>query len=646
MAKATESPAASSVRAALEVFTVERLKQLLNLLPGVSKATRKADLITVIEGQLLGEGLQQLWEQLDDTQRLAVAEALYSQDGSFNADRFQAKYGVLPTFGIRDESYRWTLREMPTRLRLFLYQGGRYDSYEGVPVVPADLRVRLKRFVPRPEPLLLQTVGEVPAAYSRIDKEYRWQEGDEGITLVSPGGVYRMPREQPDIIETTHHIAILQRETERDALAEVTTALRLVELGKLTVSDKTQLPGVASLRELGAVLGHGEFYPPDSHPPQSSDDIGPIRAYAWPLLLQAAKLAEPQGKKLVLTKAGYDSLNQPAADILRRIWQSWLKTKQFDEFNRIDTIKGQQGKGQRLLTAPDARRAVIVGALRQCPVGGWIEFERFSRYMQAAGLEFSVTRDPWSLYIDSPEHGSLGYEGFHDWHILQKRYLVVVLFEYAATLGLVDVAYIEPWQVTPDYRTLWGTDDLDYLSRYDGLLYFRINPLGAYALGLADDYRSRLPESRVRLEVLPSLQIKVVAGVLSSAETLFLETWAEPLTDKLWRLDSDRIIDAVERGRTCTELCEFLEARDPQGVPETVAGYLNLTARHARALTNTGRVLLIECADAALADLVAGHDSTRGLCVRVGPQSLAVKIDAVERFREAVHGLGYGLPRV
>jgi hypothetical protein len=41
--------------------------------------------------------------------------------------------------------------------------------------------------------------------------------------------------------------------------------------------------------------------------------------------------------------------------------------------------------------------------------------------MQAAGFDFEVTREPWDLYVEEQGHGSLGYEGFHDWLILQGR---------------------------------------------------------------------------------------------------------------------------------------------------------------------------------------------------------------------------------
>ena len=297
------------------------------------------------------------------------------------------------------------------------------------------------------------------------------------------------------------------------------------------------------------------------------------------------------------------------------------------------------------MTSAAGRRAVIESSLKQCPPGAWVNFEGFSRYMKANGHDFEVTRDPWSLYIAHVEYGSLGYAGFHDWHILQKRYLACLLFEYAATLGLIDVAYVEPWEAEWDFGQLWGVDDLDFLSRYDGLRFFRLNPLGAFCLGLADTYQPSRPQTKAVLQVLPSLHISVVSGRPTMEEGLFLDTWAERNSETLWLLDRGKILEAVERGQRIAELRDFLTARDEQGLPEKVEVFLAQTSQQANALKNTGVVLLIECQDEAIAELIAKHEQTKSICQRVGPNYFAVKPEAEERFRQAMHGLGYGMPR-
>jgi hypothetical protein len=83
--------------------------------------------------------------------------------------------------------------------------------------------------------------------------------------------------------------------------------------------------------------------------------------------------------------------------------------------------------------------------------------------------------------VDS-HHGSLGPAGWKAWNVLEGRYALCVLFEYAATLGVVDVAYTDPQGARDDYRDLWGAHMYDRLSRYDGLVAVRVNELGAAIL--------------------------------------------------------------------------------------------------------------------------------------------------------------------
>jgi hypothetical protein len=56
--------------------------------------------------------------------------------------------------------------------------------------------------------------------------------------------------------------------------------------------------------------------------------------------------------------------------------------------------------------------------------------------------------------------------------------------------------------------------------------------------------------------------------------------------------------------REALELREFLQARDEQELPGTVEAFFVTTGHQARALKNTGEALLVDCADAEIADLV------------------------------------------
>lgn len=629
---------------ALHLMTVDQLKSLVALLPTTEKPTRKLELVSLIERHLDGDRLRGLWEQLDDLQQKAVSESIHAIQGVFEAQRFAAKYGQLPDLGSKDT--RWGYREKPSRLRLFLYSGMRYSHHQLL--VPEDLQQRLRRFVPPPAAPALKITTSLPDSFALSQTEYEYAEDrdDKGIILIAGKTAYKLPRQPPTVKTTVNHLPLSRRDTERAALQDLQTVLRLIDKGKVVVSDKTLQASGATMAEIAALLRDGDFYEirPKKH--KWEQEVGPMKAFAWPLLVQAARLADLHGHKLALTKAGRQALGAPGAETLRLIWQRWVKTKLLDEFRRVDVIKGQGGRGKSSMTAVDGRRAVIAEALQHCPLGQWVQVDDFFRFMQAASFDFEVSREPWDLYIVDAQYGSLGYEGYHDWPILQGRYTLCLLFEYAATLGLIDVAYVEPAGVRADFTHMWGTDDMDFLSRYDGLRYFRLNPLGAYCLGVTPSYVPSQVTPSVILTVLPSLQVSVTDGTLSPDEALLLGTYADQVSDTVWRLSRDKALSAIESGHRITELREFLQTRDVQPLPETVEGFFVTSERQARALHIKGSAFLIECVDAETAAVVATHELTKPLCQRAGERYVVVMADTEEVFRKALRSLGYGMPRV
>ena len=624
MAYASNEPQSiPTLAAALQNQTVDNLKKFAALVNDAeTKPARKADLIAFILRhtdselgrlrQVEDDPLQALWRKLDAFQQAAVAETVHGPDSRLDVERFRAKYGRAPDLSKVD---LYTYRQPISLLSLFIHDG----------IMPDDLRRRFKSFVPKPEPVRLSPQNEIPAEWTLTDQE--WDEKTRKSKTCQ------------------RIVPIAQRLTERAAVHDLKAILRLIDAGKLAVSDKTLQPGAAALRTLDALLLGGDFYDDSGY--GEYEKIGPIKPFAWPMLAQAGGLASLSGKTLQLTKAGQKALSEPVEKTLAQLWQRWLKTTLFDELRRVDCIKGQTGKGKRGLTAVAGRRAAIQQALRGCPPGHWIAVHDLFRQMRATGAGFEVTRDPWNLYVCESGYGSLGYEGFHDWEILQARYALCLLFEYAATLGLLDVAYIPPHGARPDYRDNWGTDDLPFFSRYDGLLYFRINPLGAYMLGLADRYQPAALEVAATplLRVLPNLEIAAIGARLEPADTMLLDNYAEKVSDVVWKLEQSRLLGALEAGHDIAVLAELLVSLGGQPLPETVERFLEDMARRVRSLKTIGTARLIECADTVLATLIANDSRTKPYCLLAGDRYLAVPAESEARFRGALRKLGYGLPK-
>jgi hypothetical protein len=288
----------------------------------------------------------------------------------------------------------------------------------------------------------------------------------------------------------------------------------------------------------------------------------------------------------------------------------------------------------------------VASALASCPPGEWIAiddlFAMMSRRRETSPTIARTERGLWKLYLVDPHYGSLGYSGSAEWPILEGRYTLAVLFEYAATLGLIDIDYTDPAGARTDYHSNWGADELDYLSRYDGLRAIRVNPLGTYALGLSGSYQ---PPASVTapgrtLKVLPSLDI-VAIGDLTAADQLVLDAHAEHTNDRVWTVRADTLLTAAGTGRQLHHFVAFLTDRSTHDLPATVTALIDDVTTRATKIRDRGFVRLIECADPPLATLIARDPKLRTLCTLVGDRHLAVPADHETQFRRALRTLGH-----
>ena len=328
--------------------------------------------------------------------------------------------------------------------------------------------------------------------------------------------------------------------------------------------------------------------------------------------------------------------------MIRNAWDKWVDTKLFDEFERIDAIKGKQGA--RLSAVADRRRAVG-DVLADCPVGRWIAVDEFFRFLRASGENFIMARVGWKLYISMQQYGHFGYEQTHTWAMLQGRYILATLFEYAATLGLIDVAYIPPQLARNDLREHWGTDDYLCLSRYDGLKFFRLNALGAWCLGLTEDYEPEPVVVKKTWKVLPNHDVVSSEQNPDPGDVLFLDRVAERTSDRVWRLDREKILTAAEAGLGIEEISEFLLYLLLRAViPDTVSTLLDDLRQRAGRLRDKGTVRMIECADAETARLLAVDPKLKSLCLVAGDRNLVFRESDQSAVRAHLRRLGYIVP--
>src|ERR1017187_8485115 len=273
---------------ALDSMTADELRKLVALTRQKAPGT-KAEMAALIIQHLAGDRLRTVWEGLDELQRAAVAEAAYSPSSQFYSGQFHARYGGDPCWG-SEGANRYDRK--PSALCLFLYRKC---------VLPSDLKARLLKFVPAPREPAVVTLDPLPPTYPRPFD--RWD-------------AKRRIREKG-----TEDVPLTVHETERAAQRELLSVLRLADAGKVSVSDKTRRASATTIDAITAILDGGDYYPQTPPPDKWHDsNTGPIRAFAWPLLIQAGGLAQLAGTKLQLTKAGRKALSEPAAGTIRTLW--------------------------------------------------------------------------------------------------------------------------------------------------------------------------------------------------------------------------------------------------------------------------------------------------------------------------------------
>ncbi len=569
---------------------------------------RKAELVKWIATCLQDERfLQGFYTHLSALEQAAMQEAVHSPDGTLDRFRFKAKYGNVPRFAISSGWSSWGKREEPKTPNLALL-------FTSNAMMPPDLQARLKKFVPPPKDIEAQAVNQLP----------------EGIKLKSYG------RED----EIT---PLVQHKTEQAAAHDLMAVLQLVDMGKVGVSGKTARVTKAGAKAIRKVLSHGDFYSDDVESPWEYDvqmgDAG-IRPFAWGLLLQAANLAQINGNKLALTRTGKTAMKKPAHETLAKLWQRWLKNKLLHEMNRVDIIKGQKSK-RRPLAAVERCRPQIASALAELEEGVWIETDKFFKFLIAKGHSFNVARDYWALYLGDPNYGSFGYNHI-TWNHLEGRFTRAVLLEYAATLGLIDVALIPPWGAVSDLRNLWGADDLSCLSRYDGLWALRLNSLGAWILGQKDEYVPDF-QDEPSLRVLPNLDVTLMASSGSSSDELFLDRCCERSSERTWHISLPKLLKAVEEGVELKRIITFLKERNEGPLPQPVQAFLNDAADRAGKVRDLGEARLIECAAPPIAHLIANDSRLKNLCFLAGDRHVVVPKDNETQFRKTLRELGYVL---
>ncbi len=564
---------------------------MTKLIEGCRGATRKDDLVRCIHRAVMTpESLRQLWRQLDDLSKKAVAAA-YHNDGEFNASAFEAQYGQLPE---RPQS-KWSWEQQAILLDLFLYDGQ----------LPSDLTPLLETLVPPPDKFQLHGLADAPE-----------------VVLTADG----------------YEVELTRAETEQAGLHDLTAYLRLVAQKELNTSSSTGNTTLAGIKKIIKSLLTNDFLPlPSTYRANHT-----IRPFGLDIFARESGLAAYNKRSgLHLTKAGKGFHRTQNLEILLEAFETWAQQGSFDELSRISAVKGQKSKGTRL-TRPASRREAVVEALSWCPVNVWIDIQDFYRAIQIWHFDFDVETTPYSsLYVGYRDYGMLYGNSY--WTVVKGLYINAVLWEYLGSIGALDLLYTDPQDACLEGPSNYYYDD-PYYSLYDGLKYFRINNLGAYLLGQAGEYVPAQPLEPALFAITPDMQVAITEpDALTPNDQRRLESMAVPLKNGQYRLDAQRVLTAVEEGDDWQQVAEFLSSRHSGHLPEEVLFWLEKLQQNSQAFKNGGPALLIKVESADLAQMAMADPVLQKFCKRVDSKTLVIPANRVNALRKRLKELEYML---
>lgn len=535
---------------------------------------------------------------LDDAGRLFLAELAWEKRIP-NRAVFQARYGrKLPHTGIS-----WNCKEPSSPVWLLVES----DRYIGTRIAFEDIE-KFREFVPKP-----------------------------------PAAQIPMMENLPDMAENGFPIKVFAGEN--TVQLEARRVLAAISQGKIKVTSQKR-PTEAAMRQIQSLLLQPDLdleYPKEvkSNDYYSRSSPGPVRAHAWPVVVQQMEWATVRAGTLKLTAAGRAWLADPTVEGFREAVGNLISDDTFHELNRINHISGQNGKAKRFINSPDQFRETLATVLMNCPLGEWVPFKSFFRCLLADGGVPDVMEDgPSLLYLSHAQYGTI-----YDSNELQPCITRGMIMETLATIGVVDIAYTAPHGLWPELEDNWGVDCFCYLGRYDGLLALRLNHWGAYLLEVSSSYDSPTAafETQTRMKVLPNLELVLpdsAGGLLGD----LLPMVSVSVSDHVWKLDTEAVLRSVSQGTRLEELRRILEENADGPLPETVQDWWLQIQSKASACEAVEPAWIVTWRSETEAITLANSRGFQRLCKHAGGRNLVIAKKNWNAFVREANRIGYHLP--
>ncbi|MDR1205329.1 MAG: helicase-associated domain-containing protein [Peptococcaceae bacterium] len=404
--------------------------------------------------------------------------------------------------------------------------------------------------------------------------------------------------------------------TRENRMGDFANILRFCNSNRLTVTKNGMLskPSAMKLRDF---CGYEEFaadieaQPKDMRTTESLLVTYPLAVLCVlsGLLAVAEGECVPGGKALSL-------IDLSPERFVKKLFEAYLKSKSYDEITTMRGILPKRGHD------PSDARQSIADELKYCPPGQAVYTKELERHLRIAEKNFARKE---ARYVT--EHG-ISYSNFGvEWEYYEHP-LIYTILSFFGALGIIDIA--------------WGENPGVYADRGRRLpIAFRINPLGAYVLGLSGSYTAPAkPKAIVKggFTVLPDYTVVVPESSNRFRHELYFDKLFTRVsaTDEasIYRLDFETAVRAVDSGAGVADLRGYLSASD-KPVPDNVVRALDDWEKQAGRI-RLRQVTILECDDAALLEEVTRYRGMGEFVKEKIAAAVVVDGDSMKKIKKAI----------
>jgi hypothetical protein len=404
--------------------------------------------------------------------------------------------------------------------------------------------------------------------------------------------------------------------TRENRAADFANIVRFCNSNKLTVT-KNGILSKSSALKLRNFCGYEEYAADISARPEdirTTDGLLvtfplTVLCIVGGLFVPAEGVCIPGGRSLSL-------INLPHEQLVKKLFEAYLKSKGFDEISIMRGIKSKRGHN------PAESRQNLAEELKYCPIGQAVHTKEFERHLRIAKKTFA-RKDEKYIIVTGNNYYNYGVE----WEQYEHP-LITIILSFFGALGIIDI--------------VWGEDMGVYADRgRRAPTAFRINQLGAYALGLSGSY-SAPDETKAKIEagftVLPDYTIIVP----NSSNRLKHELYFEKLFTKvsatdeasIYKLDFETAVRAIDHGVSVADLHRYLSASD-KPVSENVVSALDDWEKQAGRI-RLRQVTILECDNESLLEEVIRYKGMGELVKEKISAAVVIDDGAAKKIKKAI----------